>query len=156
MNENERLVSRFYSALAKLDANTLNACYSSNIVFYDPMFELLKGNEVTAMWQMLCKNAKNFSLLYDSIADAGEGYYNCNWKASYTFSKTGRAVVNNGKAYMKIENGFITEHSDAWSLHTWSAQALGIMGKLFGWNNYFRRKLKNSAKRRLMDYMEGR
>ncbi|MEJ7611664.1 MAG: nuclear transport factor 2 family protein [Ferruginibacter sp.] len=156
MNENEALINRFYSCFQRLDAAGMNACYSDDIAFYDPMFELLQGDAVKAMWEMLCKNAKDFSLGFDNIKDLGDGYYNCNWTATYTFSKTGRKVVNMCKAYMFIENGRITEHSDGWSLQKWSAQAIGIMGTLFGWAGFFRRKLKNNAKKNLMNYMEGR
>ena len=156
MNENEALVKRFYTAFQHLDAKGMNACYSNDIVFYDPMFELLRGDEAKAMWEMLCKNAKDFSLQFDSIKDLDDGYYNCNWTASYTFSKTGRKVVNMCKAYMKIENGLIIEHSDGWSLAKWSAQAIGLPGKLFGWMGLFRRRLKNNAKRSLLNYMQAK
>jgi ketosteroid isomerase-like protein len=154
MNNDERIIERFYIAFKKLDASAMNACYISDIAFYDPMFELLKGDEARAMWEMLCRNAKDFSLEFDSIKDLGEGYYSCNWVAHYTFSKTGRKVVNNCKAYMRIENGLITEHSDAWSLQKWSTQAIGVMGMLFGWAGFFRRKLKNNAKKSLMEFVE--
>src|ERR1700712_2831718 len=132
MNENEALIKRFYTALQRRDAADMNACYSDDIAFFDPMFELLRGDEAKAMWEMLCKNAKDFSLAFDNIKDLGDGYYNCNWTATYTFSQTGRKVVNMCKAYMLIENGQIVEHSDGWSLAKWSAQAIGLPGKLFG------------------------
>jgi ketosteroid isomerase-like protein len=154
MNNNEKLIEKFYTALQKVDAASLNACYSNDIVFFDPMFDLLKGNEVRAMWEMLCKNAKDFSLEFDTIKDVGDGYYNCNWRASYNFSKTGRRVINNGKAYMKIENGLIIEHSDGWSFHGWSAQAIGILGKLLGWSSFFKNKVKNNARKSLLEYMQ--
>ena len=154
MNENEALVKRFYTAFQKLDATGMNACYSDEIVFYDPMFELLRGDEAKAMWEMLCKSAIDFSLQFDSIKDLDDGYYNCNWTATYTFSKTGRQVVNMCKAYMKIENGRIIEHSDGWSLAKWSAQAIGLPGKLFGWMGLFRRRLKNNARMSLLNYMQ--
>ena len=154
MNNDERLVERFFQAFQKLDAREMNACYSDDVAFYDPMFELLRGDEAKAMWEMLCTNAKDFSLRYDSIKNLDDGYYTCNWTASYTFSKTGRRVVNMCKAHMKIENGLITEHSDGWSMHKWSAQAFGFTGKLLGWAGFFRRKLKNTAKRNLMNYLE--
>jgi ketosteroid isomerase-like protein len=153
MNNDERLIEKFFTAFKNLDVSTMNACYSSDIAFYDPMFELLRGDEARAMWQMLCKNAKNFSLEFDSIKDIGEGYYTCNWQASYDYSKTGRRVVNNIKAHLKIENGLITEHSDAWSLHKWSQQALGFSGWLLGWNSFFRRKLQNGARKNLLTFM---
>lgn len=156
MNNDERLIERFFTAFQKLDADKMNACYSDDIAFYDPMFELLRGDEAKAMWEMLCKNAKNFSLAFDNIKNLDDGYYTCNWTATYTFSKTGRPVVNMCKAHMKIENGLIIEHSDGWSLQKWSAQAIGISGKLFGWAGFFRRKLKNNARRNLLAYLEKR
>lgn len=154
MNNDERLIERFFKAFQKLNAAEMNACYSDDVAFYDPMFELLRGEEAKTMWEMLCKNARDFSLQYDSIKNLDDGYYTCNWTASYTFSKTGRRVVNMCKAHMKIENGLITEHSDGWSMLKWSAQAFGITGKLLGWAGFFRRKLKNTAKRNLMHFIE--
>jgi SnoaL-like domain len=153
MNNDERLVEKFFMAFKKFDANTMNACYSEDVAFYDPMFELLRGNAARSMWMMLSKSAREFSLEYDSIKNLEDGYYTCNWCASYTFSKTGRGVVNKIKAHFKIENGLIIEHSDAWSIQKWSEQAIGFMGKFFGWAGFFRKKLKNTAKRNLMDFI---
>ena len=154
MNNDERLIEKFFTAFQKLDYVTMNDCYSDDIAFYDPMFELLRGAEAKSMWQMLCTNAKSFSLAFDSIKSLEDGYYTCNWRASYIFSKTGRPVVNQIKAHIKIENGLITEHSDAWSLHKWSQQALGFSGWLLGWNSFFRRKLQNGARKNLLAFME--
>ena len=91
----------------------MNECYAEDIVFSDPVFMVLKGDEVRAMWEMLCKNAKDFSLTYSNIELLDEEYATCNWVATYTFSKTGRKVVNRIKAYMKFYEGEIIEHSDA-------------------------------------------
>ena len=154
MKSNEALVEKFYTAFQHLDAKGMNSCYSDDIAFYDPMFELLRGDEVKSMWEMLCKNAKDFSLTYQNIQDLGDNYYTCEWQAEYTFSKTGRKVVNNCKAHMKIENGLITGHSDAWSLHKWSEQAIGLTGRFLGWAGFFQRKMKNAAKRNLINYIE--
>ena len=154
MNTNEELITSFYRSFSVLDASGMNHCYSDDIVFFDPVFDLLNGREVFAMWQMLCKNAMEFSLTFGNIQALGEDYYTCDWMATYTFSKTGRHVVNNVKAHMKIIDGKIIEHSDAFSLHQWSRQALGFSGWLFGWNSYYRQRIKNSAKRSLVNYME--
>ena len=134
----------------------MNSCYSDDIVFYDPAFELLRGDEARSMWEMLCKNATNFSLTYGNIIKLDDEYYTCDWVATYTFSKTGRKVVNSIKANMRFANGEIVEHSDAFSLHKWSSQALGFAGKLFGWNSFFQRKIKNQAKRNLLKFMQAR
>ncbi len=133
----------------------MNSFYSDDIVFFDPVFELLRGREAMSMWEMLCKNAKDFTLTYGNISDRGDNYYTCDWQATYTFSQTGRQVVNKIKAHMKIVDGKIIEHSDAFSLHKWASQALGWPGKLFGWNRFFQRKIKNNAKRKLLAYMQG-
>ena len=64
MNNNQQLIETFYNGFQQLNANKMNACYSADIVFFDPIFGLLHGEEVNSMWEMLCKTAANFSLLY--------------------------------------------------------------------------------------------
>jgi len=61
MNGNEQLITRFYTAFQQLDYATMQDCYSEGAVFNDPVFGLLQGTAVKAMWEMLCKNAKDFS-----------------------------------------------------------------------------------------------
>ncbi len=155
MTNNEELINKFYTAFNKLDATTMNSCYSDDIIFNDPGFGLLKGDEAKAMWQMLCKRAKDFSLTYGNIINLDEEYSTCDWVATYTFSKTGRIVVNKIRANMKFANGKIIEHSDAFSLHKWSVQALGFSGWLLGWNKFFQNKIKIAAKKSLLQYVSG-
>lgn len=155
MQEPKEIITQFYNAFAQLQATEMNKCYADDIVFFDPVFELLRGDEVRCMWDMLCRNAKDFFLTFSNIKDEGDNYYTCDWIATYTFSANGRKVVNNVRANMKIENGKIIEHSDAFSLHKWTAQALGFSGWLLGWNSLYQRQIKNKAKSRLLEYMEG-
>ena len=154
MSVNTQTIERFYTAFSRLDAEKMNSCYTDDIVFFDPVFGILKGDEVKCMWEMLCKNATDFALTFSNIIELDEEYVTCDWVATYTFSKTGRKVVNKIKANMRFENGKITEHSDAFSLHQWSKQALGLSGLLFGWNSFFQRKIKNSAKRNLLKFIQ--
>jgi ketosteroid isomerase-like protein len=156
MDVNEALINKFYSAFQKKDYRTMNSCYSNDIVFYDPAFEILRGDEARAMWEMLCKNAKDFSLTYGNIIKLDDEYYTCDWTATYIFSKTGRPVVNNVRANMRFVNGEIIEHSDAFSLHKWASQALGFTGKLIGWNSFFQRKIKNQAKKNLLKFIQSK
>ena len=150
----EELINKFYSAFQKLDYKNMNDCYSEDIVFFDPAFGLLRGDEAKAMWEMLCKNARDFSLTYGNIQHLDEEYSTCDWVATYTFSKTGRKVINKIKANMRFADGKIAEHSDAFSLHKWSSQALGFSGWLLGWNRFFQRKIQNGAKKNLARFME--
>ena len=57
MNINEELIQKFYASFARLDYKTMQNSYADNAIFNDPVFGLLQGNEVKAMWQMLCMNA---------------------------------------------------------------------------------------------------
>jgi len=156
MAKNEELINKFYSAFQKRDYETMNSCYTDEIVFFDPAFEILKGEEVRCMWEMLCKNARDFSLSYSNIKKLDDEYYTCDWVATYTFSKTGRKVVNRIRANMRFADGKIIEHSDAFSLHKWSTQAFGTVGQLFGWNSFFQRKIKNQARKSLLKFMQSK
>lgn len=155
-NYRDELINKFYSSFQKLDHRGMNSCYSDDIVFSDPVFGLLQAAEVKAMWEMLCSNARDFSLTFGNIQHLDEEYSTCDWVATYTFSKTGRRVVNTIKANMRFADGKIIEHSDAFSLHRWSSQALGFSGWLLGWNSFFQRKIKNQARKNLLRFMEAR
>lgn len=153
MPSTTELITVFYTAFQKLDYQTMNSCYSDDIVFSDPAFGMLEGEEVKAMWEMLCKNARDFSLSFTNIQMVDEEYATCNWTATYTFSKTGRKVVNYSKAFMRIRDGKIIEHSDAFKLSKWASQALGLKGALLGWTSFMKKKIQQNARKNLTDFM---
>ena len=153
MNSNESIVSDFYTAFSRLDHAAMSELYSDDPIFNDPAFGVLQGEEVLAMWKMLCMNAKDFSLTYKNIECDGE-YCTCNWTANYLFSKTGRRVVNNVKAHIRIQGGKITEHTDEFDIYKWSRQAFGLSGVLLGWSGYMKNKIRATAKGRLYAFMK--
>jgi ketosteroid isomerase-like protein len=152
MNVNEERMHKFYTAFQQLDYKAMQDCYAEEVIFYDPVFETLINEELYAMWEMLCKNAKDFSLTFTNV-EADEEYGTCNWVATYRFSKSNRKVVNKVKAHMRFKDGKIIEHTDQFNLWTWSEQALGFYGKLLGWSVFIQRKIRNSAQNNLADYM---
>ena len=154
MNDNKQIIERFYSAFQRLDYKTMNDCYSDDIIFSDPVFLTLREDDVKGMWEMLCKNAKDFSLTFSDIELIDEEYATCKWVAKYTFSKTGNKVINNIKAFMRIKEGKIIEHSDAFRLSTWIGQALGRKGVWFGWTGFMKRAVQNNARKSLLVFME--
>lgn len=154
MPSNTEVITKFYTAFQQLDYRTMNSCYSDEIVFSDPAFGLLRGDEVKCMWEMLCKNAKDFSLTFSNIQLLDDEYATCNWVATYTFSKTGRKVVNHIKAFMLLKDGKIIEHSDAFKLSKWAAQALGLKGVLFGWSGFMKRRIQKNARKNLIKFIE--
>lgn len=153
MEASEKIIRRFYTAFQQLDYATMQQCYAPDAVFSDPVFGLLQGAEINAMWEMLCKNAAGFSLSFSNIEWLDEEYATCRWTASYTFSATGRRVVNQVKAHMRIVNGSIAEHTDKFDLWKWSRQAMGLQGWLFGWSNFMQGKIHRTATRRLHKFM---
>jgi len=154
MNGNEAIIQRFYTAFQQLDYDTMQQCYSADAIFNDPVFGILQGADVWAMWEMLCKNAKDFSLHFSDIQLLDDEYATCRWTAVYTFSKTGRRVTNNIKAHLRIQEGFITEHTDQFDFWKWSRQALGISGLLLGWTGYLQNKVKANAHKSLRKFTE--
>lgn len=154
MHSNEQVIDMFYTAFQNKDYRTMNECYSDDVVFFDPVFGLLQAHQVKKMWEMFCKNGKDLSIDYGNIKNLGDDYYTCDWTAKYSFSKTGRKVVNKIKAYIRFNNGRIIEHSDGFSVHKWSSQALGLPGLLFGWNSFFQKKIKKMAQKNLLNFME--
>jgi ketosteroid isomerase-like protein len=155
MIDNITTIKKFYTSFQELNHEGMNSCYADNIVFSDPVFGLLEGEQVKAMWRMLCTRAKNFSLQYHTISTDDNEYYTCEWIAQYTFSKTGRTIVNKCKAYMRLKDGIIIEHSDAFNYYRWVRQALGLRGLLFGWSGYMHNKVVKNAKRELDTFMKG-
>lgn len=153
MKNNIATIEKFYTAFQQLDYATMNSCYSHDVVFSDPVFGLLRQDEVKYMWQMLCTNATNFSLTFNNIVTDDDEYYTCNWVATYTFSLTGRKVVNICKAYMRLQNGIIIEHSDAFNFYRWCRQALGLKGLLFGWTGFMQKQIQKQVLKKLNAYI---
>ena len=156
MNNNKQIIERFYTAFKQLDYKSMQDCYSDDILFSDPVFLLLKGNEAKSMWEMLCRNARDFSLNYSNIELLDDEYATCDWTASYVFSKTGKKVVNNIKAFMRFKDGKIIEHSDGFRLSTWAAQAFGWKGSLFGWTGFMKRGIQKNARKNLAYFMQSK
>ena len=104
---NRELITRFYQAFQRLDAEAMVACYSDDITFSDPVFGTLRRREVGDMWRMLTSRAKDFSLTFDSVSANQDGG-NAHWVARYLFTQTGRIVVNDIQARFVIRDGLIS------------------------------------------------
>jgi len=130
----------------------MNDCYDGDVTFYDPVFENLDGEQVRAMWEMLLGRAKDLRLHFSDIVTE-PGYGSCTWRAEYTFTATGRKVVNKAKARFTMHAGKIVEHQDAFNLWNWSRQALGWPGLLFGWTSLLQKKIRKNARRSLDKFM---
>lgn len=152
---NIALITRFYQAFQRLDAEAMVACYSPEVVFSDPAFGTLRGKDAADMWRMLASRAKDFSLTFDSVR-ADERSATAHWVATYLFSQTGRVVVNDIQARFGIRDGLIVEHHDHFDLWRWARQALGTKGLLLGWTPLVQGKIRQQAAKGLRAFQAGR
>jgi ketosteroid isomerase-like protein len=153
INPAKEMIEKFYTSFKNKDAVAMISCYDEDIVFTDPVFGELKGEDVCAMWTMLCKNAKDLKLEFSGInASLKKG--SARWEAWYTFSKTGRKVHNIVDAEFEFKNGKITRHTDSFNLHKWASQALGFTGWLIGGTTYFKNKMQSQTIKTLNDFRD--
>lgn len=129
---NAQIIERFYQAFQRRDAEAMAACYSADVQFSDPVFTHLQGAEAGDMWRMLTSRAQDFSLTYEGV-EADDGSGKARWVAAYTFTQTGRRVINHIQAHFEFRDGLICRHVDEFDLWKWSRQALGAKGALLGW-----------------------
>src|SRR5918997_229765 len=136
------IVERFYAAFAACDGVAMAACYAPDAHFSDPVFPDLNGDEPGAMWRMLTAQATDLRVeLLEHTADTAR------WRAHYTFSQTGRPVVNDVRATFRFDgDGLIADHRDEFSFSRWARQALGPPGLLLGWTPLLRNKVRHRAR----------
>ena len=132
MHPTAELITRFYTALSKLDGAGMAACYAKEATFSDPVFTALSGQQPGKMWRMLCKRGKDMTVVFDGI-EATDTAGKAHWVATYTFSGTGNTVVNDIQASFVFKDGKIVQHKDVFDLYKWASQALGLKGLLLGW-----------------------
>jgi limonene-1,2-epoxide hydrolase len=161
MNNNQTTLQNFYAAFARLDAETMAACYAPDAEFDDAVFSLRGHEQVTGMWRMLAdgvkaKGADVWKLAYSGIeADAKTG--KSHWEADYRFSATGRMVHNVIDGVFEFnDQGLITRHRDSFDFWTWARQALGLPGLLLGWTPYLHSKVRAQAAGNLKKYLANR
>jgi len=155
MHPNEALVREFYAAFARRDAEGMARCYHPEVFFSDAVFPRLRGAEAADMWRMLLARAADLVVTLDEAhADAEGG--RARWTARYTFTRTGRPVVNRIDAMFAFRDGKIVRHYDSFPFWRWSAQALGPVGKVLGWFPPLKWKVRKEAARGLEKFREGR
>ncbi len=146
------LIERFYRAFDEGDGDTMAACYAPEVRFSDPVFPDLRGRRAGAMWRMLTATPGDLRVeLLEHEADAMRG--SAHWKAHYTFTETGRPVVNDIHASFRFADGLIVEHHDEFDFHRWARQALGPVGLLLGWTPLVRAKVRRLAVGRLEEFV---
>ncbi|MCZ4409728.1 nuclear transport factor 2 family protein [Cryomorphaceae bacterium 1068] len=145
-SSNQDLITKFYEAFSRLDAEAMASCYHEEVVFEDPAFGILKGKKAGNMWRMLCKSQKGKGFIVEfSNVKANDQTGSAQWEAKYTFSKTGRKVHNKIDARFEFADGMIIKHTDDFDLKKWARQAMGLKGALLGGTSFFKNKLQQQT-----------
>jgi ketosteroid isomerase-like protein len=130
MADNAKVIREFYEAFDRHDGEAMVQHYAPDVIFEDPAFGILHGEEAADMWRMLTGRAEDLKVeLAEHEARGDEG--SAHWIATYTFS-TGRHVVNDIHARFRFRDGKIVEHEDSFSFSRWARQALGPAGIVLG------------------------
>jgi ketosteroid isomerase-like protein len=152
---NAELIRRFYDAFSKRDAEGMAACYADDIHFGDAAFPDLRGTNASDMWRMLCESGKDLRVEASEI-DADDTKGSARWVAHYTFSATGKKVVNDIRAQFTFRDGRIATHKDSFDFATWARQALGVPGLLLGWTGWMQRQVQARAAKGLASFQRKR
>ncbi len=145
MNANDALLTKFYTAFANANSNQMSECYHAKIQFSDPVFGLLKGKEVSAMWEMLLEKSNGNLVIDFSEVKADDYSGSVKWVATYRFSKTNRKVINIIHSKFQFQDGLIIKQADDFDVWKWASQALGVSGFLLGWTGYLQKKIQKNA-----------
>jgi uncharacterized protein len=150
--ETEMLIERFYGAFSERDGAAMAACYGPDVSFSDPVFPELRGAEAGAMWRMLTARATDLRVeLVEREASDQRG--SARWQARYTFTQTGRPVVNDVRAAFRFADGLIIEHRDEFDFYRWARQALGPTGLILGWTPLVRSAVRRRARAGLDEFL---
>jgi hypothetical protein len=158
MNPNTQTITRFYTAFAALDADTMAACYAEDASFDDPAFSLNGQREVAGMWHMLCgatkaHNRVDWKLEFSDV-QANDISGHAHWEAHYRFSASNRLVHNIIEAnFTFTPDGLFASHNDRFDFWRWSRQALGFGGFVLGWAPYFRTLVRRQTRAALNNYL---
>src|SRR6266545_5583954 len=125
MADFRRVIEELYGALNRHDGEAMARMYAPDGRFRDPVFGELSGAEAGDMWRMLTSRADDLRVeLPEHSVDGDTG--TARWIARYTFTRTGRPVVNDVQARFRFrEDGLIEDHLDSFSFYRWARQALG-------------------------------
>jgi hypothetical protein len=142
---NATLLRQLYSSLNLHQPRVMSECYHEQATFHDIAFDLEGREEISAMWQMICRGdiRATFEVL---SADANAGVVRL--VDEYTFTDTGRRVRNEIESRFRFRDGLIIEHCDSCDPKAWADAALGGVTGFFAGRFRFLRAWKARGKLR--------
>ena len=139
--KNSEVVESFYKAFQNQDSEAMASFYSKDIIFKDPVFGELRGNDVKDMWRFLIERSNGNIDITFSILNEENNIVNVHWEAKYHFSKTKRFVHNKVNAIIEVQDGKIVKHIDHFNFYRWSRMAFGSIAYFIGFTTFFQKKI---------------
>lgn len=137
---NKEVVEDFFRGFDDLDAERMISCLADDIVYNDPIYGILNGEDVRSLWKMRCKDLSGLSLEIIEFKELDHEYATCKWRSSFFSKSAARQVDMVVTSFMKLRNGKIAEHSDAYKLSDWLAKAYGVTGVFLGWTGWMKKR----------------
>ncbi|MDP9067438.1 MAG: nuclear transport factor 2 family protein [Actinomycetota bacterium] len=154
MHPNAELLTRFYSAFAEGDHETMARCYADDGTFSDPVFPQLDADGARTMWRMFCTSGNDLDVSFSDVhVDDASG--SARWEAIYDFPKTGRRVHNKIESSFAFRDGLIVSHRDDFDFYRWSRMALGPIGVALGWTPVVKNQVRQQAAAQLRKFRAG-
>ena len=151
MTNHKDIIAIFFDCFNQRDFQKLKTFCTFDIYYFDPLYNLLRGEDVFIMWEHVYGEVDDFSLATTDFKDDGDGYYVIDLQVNF---KERKQILQAIKAYIRIEEGMVSEYSSAFSIHGLCKQRHGIIGNLLGWNRLYQNRIKNDARRKLLQYKQ--
>lgn len=153
MHPNTKVLHDFYLAFQSKNFKVMQSCYSEDAHFSDPVFQNLNAAQVRSMWEMLLTAGSDLQVVFNDV-EANDTDGRAHWMATYTFTKTGRKVVNDVHSSFEFDNGKIVKQTDKFSLPRWSQQAFGLKGRLLGRTSFMQNQIRQGARASLEKFSQ--
>jgi heat-inducible transcriptional repressor len=139
----DRLVARFFGALAARDAAGLARCYHPLVSYSSPLFPDLRGPLPAAMWRLGLARADRLQVRWDVVfADPRKAQVN--WTARWADGSAQRRLTV--ATTLAIWDGRVVRQVDEFRFPAFAAQALGLPGQLLGRVGPWRRSVQRRAR----------
>lgn len=114
---------RFYDAFCAGDTATMERLYARDVRFKDEIFTFSDRDGTMGMWRVLLDPSGGGRFSY-TLLGVERDTATVRWVADYRF--LGRPVHNEITARLRVRDGRIVEHHDAFSWERWARQALPL------------------------------
>ena len=145
---NAALINRFYEAFARQRRRGDGRLLHARRPLPDPVFTRPHGDEVGAMWRMLCGRGNGPRGRPLGRQGRRRRPARPTGRPTTRSRHRPRRSTTSIDASFRFENGLIADHRDSFDLYAWARQALGPVGVLLGWAPPIQSKIRAQAQAR--------